>query len=154
MVEEADERWRILLLNQIDRSVTELIRYTYIGIHFLPQTTIFLTVIYRLEVLPAENGDGVKKELEKVLLKEFDREFADRLQDEIRLIRIAKSELKDLEQQLSKPSQIQYYSGKYIIATLYAFICPQTFSCLQMTRKCLKWNFRSGTTSRPKRKKF
>lgn len=49
--------------------------------------------------------------LEELLLKEFDRELADRLQDEMKLNNAAKIELKNLEKQLLKPPKMQYYSG-------------------------------------------
>lgn len=62
-------------------------------------------------MLPAEERDNIRQELEELLLKEFDQDYADRLQLEIKLDNDAKVELKRLEKQLSRPSQIQYYSG-------------------------------------------
>ena len=58
-----------------------------------------------------EDRDAIKIGLEELLLKEFDRELADRLHDEIKLNNAAKMELKDLEKQLLKPPKMQYYSG-------------------------------------------
>ena len=64
-------------------------------------------------MLSPDQGDAVRKELEQILLTKFEQDIASRVQNEIKLDDAAKTELKRLARQLSKPSPIQYYSGRY-----------------------------------------
>lgn len=75
------------------------------------RTGILNQLLIRFEVLPVENRDVVKKELEEILLKELDQDITNRFQEEMKLNNAARAELRRLERQLLKPSQIQYYSG-------------------------------------------
>ena len=64
-------------------------------------------------MLPAENGDALREELQGILLKEFDAEFAVKTQEEAKINSKALAALKVLEKQLTKPSPPQYYASMH-----------------------------------------
>lgn len=63
-------------------------------------------------MLPAQDGDPLKEELQAILLNEYDAEFAVKTQEEAKINSKALAALKVHEKRLSKPSPTQYYTSK------------------------------------------
>lgn len=69
-------------------------------------------LLFRFEVLPIEDGDALKKELQANLLNEYDAEFAVKTREEFKINSKALAVLKVHEKRLTKPSPTQYYTSK------------------------------------------
>lgn len=91
----------------------------------------------------------MKKGIKDALLKEFDGQIRESLQEETRIINRAKLALKKLEKELSKPSQSRIYSS----------MCSSKVKCncdlelTQVIEKCWIQNLKDGTTNKRKEKK-
>lgn len=109
LIEEADEQWRILFLEQVDKIVIahDVLRLdSRIQISFLLNSNI-----NRLKEVSLEERDTMKKELQEVLLKEFHQEIRDRRTEMKEIVNKAMLELEDLEKNLPKTSESQYYTS-------------------------------------------
>lgn len=65
-------------------------------------------------IISTSESEDMKKGIKDALLKEFDGQIRESLQEETRIINRAKLALKKLEKELSKPSQSRIYSSMHV----------------------------------------